>query len=87
MAAAVYLLCALTSIVCATLLIRAYRANRARLLFWSSVCFIGLALNNVLVFIDLIVVPQQIDLRVLRDFVALIAMAIMLFGLIWDQER
>jgi hypothetical protein len=86
MAAAVYLLCTLTSIVCAALLIRAYRGNRARLLFWSSLCFIGLALNNVLVFFDLIVVPQ-IDLRLVRDAVALIALAIMLFGLIWDQER
>lgn len=86
MAAAVYLLCAVTSIVCAALLIRAYRANRARLLFWSSLCFIGLALNNVLVFIDLILVPQ-IDLRTLRDAVALVALAVMLFGLIWDQER
>ncbi len=86
MAAAVYLLCALTSIACAALLIRAYHANRARLLFWSSLCFIGLAINNVLVFFDLIVVPE-VDLRLLRDVVAMIAMAIMLFGLIWDQER
>lgn len=86
MAAAVYLLCALTSIACAALLIRAYRANRARLLFWSSLCFIGLAVNNVLVFFDLIVVPG-VDLRLLRDVVALIALGIMLFGLIWDQER
>ncbi len=86
MAAAVYLLCALTSIACAALLIRAYRANRARLLFWSSLCFIGLAVNNVLVFFDLIVVPE-VDLRLLRDVVALIALGIMLFGLIWDQER
>ncbi len=86
MAAAVYLLCALTSIACAALLIRSYRANRARLLFWSSLCFIGLALNNVLLFVDLIVVPQ-VDLLLLRDVVALIALAVMLFGLIWDQER
>ncbi|MES1164886.1 MAG: DUF5985 family protein [Verrucomicrobiota bacterium] len=86
MAAAVYLLCALTSIVCATLLIRAYRANRARLLFWSSLCFIGLALNNVLLFVDLVLVPQ-VDLRTVRDVTALAALAVMLFGLIWDQER
>jgi Family of unknown function (DUF5985) len=86
MAAAVYLLCALTSIVCATLLIRAYRANRARLLFWSSLCFIGLALNNVLLFVDLVLVPQ-VDLRKVRDLTALAALAVMLFGLIWDQER
>jgi len=86
MAAAVYVLCALTSSLCAVLLIRAHRANRARLLFWSSICFIGLALNNVILFVDLIVVPQ-IDLRPLRDGTALIALSVMLFGLIWDRER
>ncbi len=86
MAAAVYLMCALTSGLCAVLLIRAYRANPARLLFWSSICFIGLGLNNVFLFVDLIVVPQ-IDLRPLRDGTALIALSVMLFGLIWDQER
>ena len=86
MAAAVYVLCALTSSLCALLLSRAYRANRARLLFWSSICFIGLALNNVILFVDLIVVPQ-VDLRPLRDGTALIALSVMLFGFIWDQER
>ncbi len=68
------------------LLIRAYRANRARLLFWSSLCFIGLALNNVLLFVDLVLVPQ-VDLRTVRDVTALAALVVMLFGLIWDQER
>ncbi len=86
MAAAVYLLCALTSILCATLLIRAHRANRARLLFWSSLCFIGLALNNVLLFVDLVVVPE-VDLAIVRDLTALASLSIMLFGLVWDQER
>jgi hypothetical protein len=85
MAAAVYLLCAATSIVCAVLLIRAYRRSGARLLFWSSVCFIGLAANNVLLFVDLIVVPD-IDLRPLRDATALGALSVMLFALIWRRE-
>lgn len=85
MAAVVYLLCALTSVLCAVLLIRAYRASRARLLFWSSVCFIGLALNNIVLFADLVVVPQ-LDLRPLRDATALVALSVMLFGLIWDRE-
>jgi Family of unknown function (DUF5985) len=84
-AAVVYLLCALTSVLCAVLLIRAYRASRARLLFWSSVCFIGLALNNIVLFADLVVVPQ-LDLRPLRDATALVALSVMLFGLIWDRE-
>lgn len=86
MAAAVYLLCALTSILCAVLLIRAHGASRARLLFWSSLCFIFLALNNVILFVDLIVVPQT-DLRLLRDLTGLVALVIMLFGLIWDREQ
>jgi hypothetical protein len=86
MAEAVYLLCALTSVLCAGLLIRAYLSTRARLLFWSSLCFIGLAVNNVLLFVDLILVPQ-FDLRPLRNLTALVALAVMLFGLIWGEER
>lgn len=85
MAAAVYLLCAATSAVCAVLLIRAYRQSGAGLLFWSSVCFIGLTANNVLLFVDLVVVPE-IDLRPLRDATALGAFSVMLFALIWRRE-
>jgi hypothetical protein len=84
MAAGVYVLCALTSSFCAALLLRAYRLQRARLLFWSSLCFIGLALNNILLFVDLIVVPQ-IDLQPVRNGAALLGTAVMLFGLIWDR--
>ncbi|HVZ88671.1 MAG TPA: DUF5985 family protein [Polyangia bacterium] len=85
MAAGVYILCALTSIACAVLLLRAYRLQRARLLFWSSLCFIGLALNNVLLFVDLVVVPT-IDLQPARNAAALLAVVVMLFGLIWDRS-
>jgi hypothetical protein len=85
MAAVVYVLCAFTSGLCALLLIRAYRKSRARLLFWSSVCFLGLALNNVMLFVDLIVVPR-IDLRPLRDATALVALSVMLGALVWDRE-
>ena len=65
MAEAVYVLCALTSATCAILLVRAYRQNRVRLLFWSAFCFIALAINSVLVFVDLIVVPET-DLGVVE---------------------
>ena len=41
MATVVYLLCALTSLGCALLLLAAYRRERARLLLWSCVCFGG----------------------------------------------
>jgi hypothetical protein len=85
MAEAVYVLCALTSLFCAGLLIRSYRARRSRLLLWSSACFIGLALNNALLVIDLMVVPQ-IDLSLLRTAVAAVAMFLLLVGLIWESR-
>jgi hypothetical protein len=82
-AAAVYLLCTLTSALCAVLLLREYRRTSARLLLWSSLSFIGWAVNNALVFTDLVVAPG-IDLSVVRVVVALIAVSLLLYGLIWD---
>jgi hypothetical protein len=84
MAELVYLLCAGTSALCAFLLIRQYRKNRLPLLFWSSLCFVGLAVNNALLFIDVIVVPT-VDLSLARTATALIAMSLMVFGLVWGQ--
>ena len=85
MAEAVYVLCALTSIACAVLLLRGYRATRTRLLFWSSLCFAGLAINNLLLLIDLLVVPE-IDLYPWRNLVGLVSMMILLFGLVHDSR-
>ena len=85
MAEAVYVLCALTSAACAILLIRSYRRKRVRLLFWSAFCFVALALNSVLVFVDLIVVPET-DLGVARGLIALVGLGGLLFGLIWDTR-
>ena len=84
MAEVVYALCALTSVLCAVLLIRGYRSSKLRLSLWTSLCFAGLALNNVLLFVDRIVVPD-VDLQLLRTLVALIAMLPLLFGLVWDS--
>jgi len=85
MAEGVYSLCALTSIVCAALLHRGYLRSRTRLLFWSSLCFVGLALNNVLLVVDLIVIPAT-DLSTLRSGVALVAMSVLLYGLVWERQ-
>lgn len=82
MAEFVYLSCALASLLCAVLLIRSYRASRTDLLLWSSLCFAGLALNNALLFIDLAIAPA-LDLSLYRTLVALIALLLLLFGLIW----
>lgn len=84
MAEVVYALCALTSILCAVLLIRGYRESRLRLSLWTSLCFAGLALNNVLLFVDRIIV-EDVDLQLLRTLVALVAMLPLLFGLVWDS--
>lgn len=85
MAEAVYVLCAFTSGVCALLLIRNYRATRSGLLLWSSLCFVGLTLNNVLLFVDRVVLPD-VPLDLLRSSVALAAMLLLVFGLIWETR-
>ncbi len=85
MAEMVYVLCAATSIVCAVLLLRGYRASRMRLLFWASLCFLGLALNNVVLFVDLILLPD-VDLFWWRSLPALGGMSILLYGLIWESR-
>ena len=82
----VYLLCAATSVTCAVLLLRAYRRQRTRLLLWSSVCFVLLALNNTLVLVDLIVVPAGIDLSVWRGATSVAGVGVLLFGLIWESR-
>ncbi len=85
MAEAVYLLCAATSTTCAILLFRKYLSSRARLLLWSSLCFAGLALNNVLLFVDLVMVPE-VDLTLWRALVALGAMLVLIMGLVWEAQ-
>ena len=84
MAEAVYLLCAVMSFGCAVLLYRSYRAARTRLLMWSTWCFVGLAINNILLFVDRVLVPD-IDMSVVRAAVGLVAVALLLFGLLWED--
>jgi hypothetical protein len=86
MAETVYILCALTSIACAFLLIRSYRRTRTRLLLWSSVCFVGLALNNVLLVLDLVIFYAGPDLAVVRSLTAVLALLSLLVGLIWETR-
>jgi hypothetical protein len=78
-----YFVCMLTSILCAVLLVRRYRATRAPLLLWSSLCFVGLALNNVLLFTDLFVIPDT-NLELWRSSTALGALLLLLYGMIWE---
>ena len=83
MAGLVYALCAVTSILCAVMLLRGYRESRARLLLWSGLCFAFLALNNTLLFIDFRVVPG-VDLSTWRTIPAVFGLGLLLYGLIWE---
>ena len=83
MAEAVYLLCALTSVACAALLVRSYLGTRVRLMLWSALCFVGLALNNVILYADLVLLPRT-DLWLARTVPALVGVAVLVFGLVWE---
>jgi hypothetical protein len=80
----VYLLCAITSIACAFLLLRAYRHNRVRLLLWSGLCFACFALNNVLLVVDSQVLER--DLSTIRSLPSLLGVALLLYGLVWETR-
>jgi len=86
MAEAIYLLCALTSLVAAVLLLRQYRARRTPLLLWSCIGFFGLAANNMLVFVDFALMTGT-DLSLARTLAGAAAMSILLYGLIWEAGR
>ena len=85
MSSVVYILGALTSLICAILLFRGYKLGKRKLLLWSALCFSGLALSNLLVFIDLILLPR-IDLYPLRLCVTAVSMFLLLFGLVWESK-
>ena len=86
LATAIYILCALTSIICAALLLRGWSQSRARLLFWSGLCFAGLALNNILLILDVAVLPD-VDLELWRTLPALAGVSLLVYGLIWETPR
>lgn len=81
----VYVLCFLTSTACAWMLVRSYFRNRARLLLWSAISFAFLAANNLGLVIDLIVLPE-VDLRVPRLLLSLVAVVSLLWGFVWEVE-
>lgn len=85
MQAIVYMLGLITSAACAYLLVRSYARSRTRLLLFSALCFVLLALNNVLVVADLLILPD-INLLPYRQLAALAAIGVLLFGFIWDAD-
>lgn len=79
----VYILCAATSAFCSFLLWRGYRQSGARLLFWSALCFVGFAVNNLLLLVDTRV---SADLLTIRLLPALVGVMLLLYGLIWETR-
>lgn len=85
MAATVYVLCALTSLACAWLLLRAWAGSRSRLLLWSGICFLWFAANNTILFVDLEVIPDT-DLSLARSGTAFVGAATLLLALVWESR-
>jgi hypothetical protein len=83
---ALFLLAALTSVACMLLLLRGYLRTGLRLLFWSALCFVFLSANNVLLFVDTMIFPTEIDLRIWRLLSALAGIACLLHAFIWESE-
>jgi hypothetical protein len=81
----VFLLCAATCLLCAVMLFRGYSRTGVRLLFWSGLCFIGLMLDNLVLYADVFVFPS-VSLVIWRKIPGLIALVLLLFGLVWDSK-
>ena len=86
MASLIYALCALTSAACFVFLWRGYARSRARMLFWSALCFALLTVNNVLLVLDKVVWPVEVDLQLWRLAAALAAVVLLLYGLLWEDD-
>jgi len=83
--AALYILTIVTTLACSLLLLRAYARVRNRLLLWSGLCFVGLTIENLLVFADIVVFPA-VDLYTYRLASAAISISLLLFGLVWERQ-
>lgn len=81
----VYVLCILTSVTAMWLLLRSYRQNGSRLLLWSAAAFVAFALNNLLLFVDIVLLPD-VDLRPLRALTSFIGVAVLLYAFIWEID-
>ena len=84
-AAITYLLCSFTALLCSVLLFRGFNKTKGRLLFWSGVCFLLLFVENLILFIDLIMIPH-VTLTLFRLAPGVLASLCLLYGLIWEVE-
>lgn len=82
--ATVYLLCGLTSLICAILLYRSYRSTRNQLTYWTALAFSFFTLNNFMVVADF-VVYRSVDLSLVRTLPLFVGVAVLVFGLVWES--
>ncbi|MBG9388423.1 DUF5985 family protein [Caenimonas aquaedulcis] len=85
MAAIIYSLCALTSLACFVFLWRTWRLGGHRLLFWSALCFALLTVNNVVLVVDKVMLPDA-DLKLWRLAVGFAAVMLLVVGLVWEED-
>ena len=81
----VYSLCALTSLACAILLVRSWLSTRAKLLAWSSACFVGFTINNILLVLDFVFYKSEVDLSLARAVTAFLSVLALVVGLVWSS--
>lgn len=86
MKSAVYILCGVTALACSILLFRGYRRSKARLLLWCSLFFLTVTLENVILFVDVIIIGPEVTLEMVRKSVALTGLMLLLYGLIWETK-
>ena len=79
----VYILSTITALASAVLLAIAARRGGGRLLLLSAIAFVGMALNNVLLYVDTVIAPN-VDWSIYPNLVALASVVILLYALIWD---
>lgn len=84
MAALIYALCALLSLGISVLLWNHFLRTRSRLLYWSALCFTGLTVNNMLLVADKVFLAD--DLSGIRQWTALVSLALLLYGLVYEDE-
>lgn len=85
MAEIVYVLCAITSFMCSVMLYKKYSQTRTKLLLWSAICFVGLALSSGLLVLDLVIFPDPIvNLMVYRPLPGLFGLLALIYGLVTE---
>jgi hypothetical protein len=85
MSGLVYILCAATSFLCAVLLFRGFANTGVRLLLFSAICFLGFTIDNIVLYLDVIVIPDT-DISLVRRVPGLIALIVLIFGMVWESK-